>query len=388
MAIQIQSPCFVPRVLHNDHSYVAYRHYEMLNFAANFFHITTPQIQSLLNSISSQTKYLAIDPRTPIFQFGGHSKKKPTYSMLQYAIPLNTTLSTQSFNKQYTVLFTGQVINEQRQHGTNIIIPPYFYFSGNDDPWFTVNINCVAEASKQRTSNENILMFVLFDCALLLRPQSISTVSQHLTSCNVDGYYLMAADLDPLAISPALIKGYQNLVSQLAQTGRPVIVAQAGKLGLALIAHGAAGYAMGFGKLDSLALETFGEKGGGPGQPNRYYFHNLLLPVLTRKSDNIANVQATSPAYPCSCTHCQGRLPTQIPSKERTYHYIDFRLAELAALNGLNRTQIRTHLRNLFNQAYNLSLTTHLELSQQQPFSGNTLKSSEFAHLGVIAQCL
>jgi hypothetical protein len=159
-------------------------------------------------------------------------------------------------------------------------------------------------------------------------------------------------------------------------------------LGLALIAHGAAGYAMGFKKLDSLAAATFEENGGGPGQANRYYFHNLLLPALTGKADDIANVQATSPAYPCRCTHCQGRLPTKISSKERTYHYIDRRLAELAALHGLNRAQTQTHLKNLFNQAYNLSLATHSELSKKQTFSKNALKPDEFAHLDVIAQCL
>lgn len=386
MAIQIQSPCFIPRVLHNDHSYVAYHHYEMLNFAANFFHLQTPQIQSLLSTISSQAKYLAIDPRTPMFQFGGHSGK-PTYSMLKYAIPSNSILATQNFNHQFTIQYTSDVIAEQRQHGTKVIIPPYFYFNDNNDPWFKINIDCADEANNQRVSEENLLMFVLFDCTLLLRQQSRAAVSQQLASRSVDGYYLMAADLDPLTVNSSFVKGYQDLVFQLASTGRPVIVGQAGKLGLALIASGASGYAMGFAKLDSLAIDTF-RQGGGGGQANRYYFHNLLLPVYTRNSDNIANAQSTSPAYPCNCTHCSGKLPTQIQSKNRTFHYIDFRLAELLALQGLNTQQKRTTLRNMFNQAYNLSLVTHQQLSQRQPFAGNALPPSEFAHLGVIAQCL
>lgn len=176
MAIQIQSPCFIPRVLHNDHSYVAYHHYEMLNFAANFFHIQTPQIQPLLSTISSQAKYLAIDPRTPIFQFGGHSGK-PTYTRLKYTIPSNSILATQNFNHQFTIQYTSDVIAEQRQHGTKVIIPPYFYFNDSNDPWFKINIDCADEANNQRASEENLLMFVLFDCTLLLRPQSCVAVS-------------------------------------------------------------------------------------------------------------------------------------------------------------------------------------------------------------------
>jgi len=387
MAIQIQSPCFIPRVLHNDHSYVAYHHYEMLNFAANFFHIQTPQIQPLLSTIFSQAKYLAIDPRTPIFQFGGHSGK-PSYTRLKYTIPSNSILATQNFNHQSTIQYTSDVIAEQRQHGTKVIIPPYFYFNDSNDPWFKINIDCADEANNQRASEENLLMFVLFDCTLLLRSQSCVAVSQQLASRSVDGYYLMAADLDPLTINSSFVKGYQDLVSHLASTGRPVIVGQAGKLGLALIANGASGYAMGFGKLDSLRIDTFRQGGSGAGQANRYYFHNLLLPVYTRNADDITNAQSTSPAYPCNCTHCNGKLPTQIPSKNRTFHYIDFRLAELSPLRGLNTQQKRTTLRNMFDQAYNLSLATHQELSQQQPFSGNALPSSEFAHLDVIAQCL
>lgn len=387
MAIQIQSPCFVPRVLHTDHPYVAYRQYEMLNFAANFFHISTPQIQNLLQIISSQTKYLAIDPRTPIYQFGGHPGK-PTYSMLRYAIPSDRILSSQNFNQQYTTSFTRDVISEQRQHNTSVIIPPYFYFNDSNDPWFKVNIDCSVEADKHRNSNENLLMFVLFDCTLLLRSQSASIVAQQLASCNVDGYYLIAADLDPLTINTSFVKGYQDLVSQLAATGRPVIVAQAGKLGLAMIASGAAAYAMGFGKLDSLDLNTFREGGGGAGQPNRYYFHNLLLPVYLRNADKVATTQAVSTAYPCNCVHCTGRIPTQIQSKNRTFHYIDCRLAELSALTGLSRQQVQTNLRQLFDQAFNLALATHQELTQQQPFSANALRSSELAHLSVIAECL
>jgi len=387
MTIQIQNPIFVPRVLHNDFSYVNYRNYEMLNFAANYFHMSTIQIQSLLNTISSKTKYLAVDPRTPIFQFGGHSNR-PTYRILRYAIPPNRTLTSQNFNGQFTTQYTNDVVVEQRQHSNNIIIPPYFYFTDDNDTWFNVNLDCANESSKIKNTGENILMFVLFDCTLLLRPQALTSVSNHLISCNVDGYYLVAADLDPLTINPTFVYGYQSLVSQLAATKRPVIVAQAGKLGLALIASGAAGYAMGFSKLDSIALNTFRQGGGGGGQANRYYFHNLLLPVYKKNSDDIAGTHAVSPTYPCNCGHCGGKLPTQIASKNRTYHYIDFRLAELTALAGLNRQQTQAHLKKLFDNAYNLSLATHQELSRQQPFSGNALPSSEFAHLGVIAQCL
>jgi len=387
MPIQIQSPCFVPRALHNDHSYVAYHHYEMLNFAANFFHIQTPQIKPLLSTISSQTKYLAIDPRTPVFQFGGHSGK-PSYSMLGYAIPSTSSLAPPQFSNQFTAKYTSDVIAEQRQHGTKVIIPPYFFFNNSNDPWFKINIDCTGEADKQRASEENLLMFVLFDCTLLLNPQSCTAVSKQLASCSVDGYYLMAADLDPLTINSSFVKGYQDLVSHLASTKRPVIVSQAGKLGLALIASGASGYAMGFGKLDSLALSTFRQGGSGAGQANRYYFHNLLLPVYTRNADDVASAQSTSPEYPCNCTHCNGQLPAQIQSKNRTFHYIDFRLAELSSLQGLNTQQRQTLLRNMFDRAFNLSLATHQELSQRQPFSGNALPSSEFAHLDVIAQCL
>lgn len=387
MAIKIQSPCFIPRVLHNDHSYVSYRQYEIFNFAANFFHIPTPQIQTLLQTISSQTKYLAVDPRTPIYQFGGHPDKT-TYGMLRYAIPANKILSSQDFTPQYTTRYTIDVMAEQRQHNTKLIIPPYFYFNDSSDSWFKVNIDCANEADRQRTPDENLMMFVLFDCTLLLRTATANNAIQQLLSCNVDGYYLIAADLDPLTLSPSFVKGYQNLVSQLAATGRTVIVAQAGKLGLALVASGAAGYAMGFGKLDSLALDTFREGGGGGGQPNRYYFHNLMVPVYQKNADNVAQAQATSPEYPCNCTHCGGRIPTQIPSRNRTYHYIDSRIAELSALAGMNSQQIKTHLHQLFDQAYNRSLATHHELSQQQPFSAKALPSSEFAHLDVIAQCL
>lgn len=387
MAINIQQPCFVPRVLHTDHPYVQYKKYEMLNFAANLFHIPTPAAQNLASFVASQTKYLIVDPRTPIYQFGGHAGK-PTYSQVQYAIQGNRILGSQDFNSQFTLQYTHQVLAEQRQHHTTVVVPPYFHFGDVTDPWFQVNTACVAEAHSRRLPDENILVFVLFDCSLLLRPQAVAATAQALAKTPADGYYLLAADLEPLNLTNSIVRGYQDLVQRLTTTGRPVIPAQAGKLSLALIASGASGYAMGFGKLDSIRLETFRQGGTGAGQPNRYYFHNLLLPIYTRNADDVANAQATSPAYPCSCSHCNGNPPSQVRSKERVFHYIDFRVQELSALQGMNPQQATQHLRTLFSDAFNLAIMTHQELRQSQPFSTNALPTSEFAHLDVIAQCL
>lgn len=387
MTINIQRPCFVPRALHTDHPYVLYRRYEMLNFAANLFHIPTPAAQNLAQFVGLQTKYLVVDPRTPIYQFGGHTGK-PTYNQVQYAIPPNRILRPQDFNSQFTPQYTGQVLTEQRQRNTTVLVPPYFHFSDANDPWFQVSINCVAEANRQRHANEDLLMFVLFDCSLLLRSQDIAAIAQSLAGTAADGYYLLAADLEPLNLTNSMIMGYQELVTQLAATGRPVIPAQAGRLGLALIGSGAAGYAIGFRKLDSVTLETFRLGGTGAGQPNRYYFHNLLLPVYTRNADHVAAAQATSPAYPCTCSHCSGNLPSQLRSTERVFHYIDFRMQELGALQGMNPQQARQHLRALFSNGFSLALATHQELRQSQPFATSALPTSEFVHLNAIVQCL
>lgn len=140
--------------------------------------------------------------------------------------------------------------------------------------------------------------------------------------------------------------------------------------------------------MDSISLGTFRQGGTGAGQANRYYFHKLLLPVYTRNADEVAQTQATSPEYPCSCPHCNGSLPSQVRSKERVFHYIDFRLRELSSLQGMSIQQAKHHLRTVFSDAFNLAMTTHQELRQSQPFHVNALQTGEFAHLETIAQCL
>lgn len=86
MPLNFNNLIFLPRVLHTNRTYVEYLQYPVLNFAANFFYLDRPQDLNLQRAIYARAEDLIIDPRTALFQYGGHHGK-PTYRQLPYSIP-------------------------------------------------------------------------------------------------------------------------------------------------------------------------------------------------------------------------------------------------------------------------------------------------------------
>jgi len=378
MPLNFNELIFLPRVLHIDRTYVEYLEYPVMNFASNFFYLNRTQDLNLQRAVYAHTENLIVDPRTAMFQYGGH-RGKPTYRKLSYSIPDNQVLSSSDLNISSLRNYVNLVIQEQISREATIIVPPYFLISSHSDEWFDICVNS-ARISRELRPNDNILMFLLIKNRILLNQSELESIIRTLENLEVNGFYILVSDLDESRISRTYLNSYVNLIRQLSSSERIVLPGQVGRLGLVLAAAGAAGYGAGFEKLDSFSESSLSSEGTGGGRTTRYYIHNCLLHIYAHKADAITDTNVSTLEYPCNCNHCDGRNPTEIASKERTLHFIDLRLRELRKLTRIEPSERINYVANLFSEAINLCLEIETNLASSD-FGSQIFNNSDYEHL-------
>jgi len=378
MPLNFNELIFLPRVLHTDRTYVEYSQYPVLNFAANLFYLDRTQDLNLQRAIYAHADELIVDPRTPMFQYGGH-RGKPTYRQLPYSIPDNQVLSSSELSTSQLRNYVTQVIEEETRREATILIPPYFLISGSNDEWFNICINS-ARISRELYPNNNILMFLVIKNRILLNQSELESIIRALENLAVDGFYILVSDLDESRISRTHLISYVNLIRRLSSQERIVIPGQVGRLGLVLAATGAAGYGAGFEKLDSFKESSLSSEGSGGGRTTRYYIHKCMLHIYARKADAIINSNSSSPEYPCNCNHCEGRDPTEIAPKERTLHFIDHRQKEIRRLSNIQESERITRVQNFLSAAINKCLEIENELASSE-FGPQIFNNTDYQHL-------
>jgi hypothetical protein len=131
------------------------------------------------------------------------------------------------------------------QIGTTHVAPPYFRFSGVDDPWLQLSLRAAAVANKV-SAPRPLAVFVSTDLDGLTSGALAAAAPLYARVLQGDALvFLSVAGLDSLAAEPKTLAAYLGAVGAFTAAGFRVIADRVGRFGAAVVASGAAGYCAG-----------------------------------------------------------------------------------------------------------------------------------------------
>jgi len=215
-----------------------------------------------------------VDPNTPLLQ----SEVDPNDRWVQLSFGDTSALEVSDIDRGRLV---AEVVDFQVDKNATTIIPPYFYSSSPNDPWFALSINLIRQTAEYLSANDIRLPVLPIMCAQL---QSFG--NELNWSAGVDRFVATVIDLDlgmmALCFSPSGDgKDGYGKVRHLFDTARRtkvgelrVVAWHQGIYGPGLVAAGLDGYecGMGTGEQSNVARQQSSRKprqdasrGGGGG---------------------------------------------------------------------------------------------------------------------------
>jgi hypothetical protein len=288
-----------------------------------------------------------VDPITPHIQSG--SAPEDPWGQLSFG-----TVAPIAPSDLDVAAIVEQVVSFQLENGATVVIPPYFYATSPDDPWFTLSLQAIAETHKFMDRNMIRLAMLPVFCGRL---QSFGNSTNW--DNGVDQFTRWsqnsAATSAAILLSPAGNTGdHYGKVRRLFDTahraqasGLQIIAWRQGIYGPGLVASGLAGYECGMGIGEKTALTEQmrrrrtprdperKQQGGGPG----VFIEALGRSVVTRVAESLYSNTAMRARIICDQESCCA-IPADTLNHPR-HHAVRSRSRFLAKLGTMSSSQFR-----------------------------------------------
>lgn len=278
-----------------------------------------------------------VDPNTPFLQ----SEVDPDDRWAQLPFGQSGALRVSDVDRDRLV---AAVVDFQVDKNATIIIPPYFYGSSPNDPWFALSVRLIRQTVEYLDANDIRLPVLPIMCARL---QSFG--NELMWSAGLDRFVAAVNDLDmasmALCVSPAgdgkdgygKVRRLFDTASRAKAGGLRVVAWHQGIYGPGLVAAGLDGYecGMGTGEQTNIARQQSsrrprkGDSGGGGGGAG-IYIETLGRSVPRRVGQILLGEIAMRPKVMCDDEGCC-RSVTDTLDKSR-HHAVRTRARLLAQL--------------------------------------------------------
>ena len=218
---------------------------------------------------------VVIDPMTFLLQTDidpGHP-----WAQLPYAVA-PAVQATEFADLAARQALTHRTIEFQLEHGATVIVPPYFFASGPDDPWFQVSLQCVTGAAEYlRDLGARMPLAPVLTGRLdrFARPSQWSAGIDRFADTAVEvGAQTVATQLGPAGLPKDNYARVLHLFQAAQRLRRPGLAVHAwrqGVYGPALVAAGLQGYETGIcaGEKTDLASVARNRRPPRPAQQER-----------------------------------------------------------------------------------------------------------------------
>ena len=254
-----------------------------------------------------------------------------------------------SFPKYDKLLKKGIVLNPL---APTFLVAPYFFAERHGDDWYKISLRS-AQLARNLKQGFDLYAVICISRDMLWDLTQVRNLV--LDYRNHDGYVIWIDDFDETALTSSDIIGVRDLVSGLAEYGKPVYSLYGGYLCDLLGKMGLSGYSSGI---------CYGEKrsvdaaGGGAG--NRYY----VTISHSKISEDLANAffaqSKGNLRFMCSCQTCSDirrnisssatpqeyadRFFAQMEFLDYRRHFANVKYQEMNALESMTPTQVRDSL--------------------------------------------
>lgn len=227
-----------------------------------------------------------------------------------------------------------------------VLVPPYFYVRGAEDPWLHVNLSAAEMAEAMKRGQERVYPVLLFAESLLDDPAELSGIADVYLRLKCDGYLLWPNRFDEARQSPDRLRALAALVSRLADSGRPVSKLYGGYWSVLLGSRGLAGVSCGLGYWSSRNAFSYGGRGGSP-QKN-FYIPDLHVSVPFEDAYKMVEAE---PRLRCKCPVCVAayggrmeRFSEMRASGKCEAHFLYARRQEMERLEAGDEKEARREL--------------------------------------------
>jgi hypothetical protein len=278
--------------------------YDAVVLNGNLVAYTLDGVCSFMSSVLNDKAYF-IDPITHAFghdplyisrqQPGGDREVRPAIAELarEYGQPVGAIVGIRPIEPDDFVgpartEFTGRVLDFQRgilergfadagtakyfsdshKHLPCLLVAPYFYMGSNSLPrWIDLNLD-LARVACEIEKVLPVFAEVLIANDAFIDRDARSLVLEKYRESPATGIVLWVESFSEHSASKAVLKGYRDFVSELAKSGKQVIVMYGGFYSVMLQKHGVTGVCHGPGYGESREVTPVG---GGMPKPNFYY---------------------------------------------------------------------------------------------------------------------
>jgi hypothetical protein len=346
---------------------------------------SNPRLAELIAVARRRTSNLLVDPKTPHFQFEGYMSM-PDYRALPYS-PGRHTLGTlwepaRFARPEARRELIDAVFEAQRRLGADLLLAPYFYVRHAAHPWLQTARECAAEAL-EAAAPEPVGVPVCVDIDALLDPAQRDRIGAAYTELPAAMYWLTVVNFDERRADPRDAAALLAFLELLRASGRPVILAHAGRSGLLAIAAGAAGYGAGTHGLEHHPRQHFREM-IGTRPANRYYLHECFMHLPVRTAEAAIGTEEPVGHPSCECAACADTDAISLMvSRRLALHSLLHRLREVVALAAVPPAARRAWLVERFTEALSRSAALAAALENG---SGAQIEPGDYHYLEVLRE--
>jgi hypothetical protein len=241
------------------------------------------------------------------------------------------------------------------------LVAPYFHFTSQYDPWYSVNLQAVKEAIAFK-GDSDLFALLCIEKDSLTDSNFASKIREDYFGLDIDGFLVWVADFDEANESIGILTGFRDFIQALASSGKKVIDLYGGYYAILLRHFGLTGFSSGICTKDSADPENF-PTGGPPGGPNPRYYFPLFKVKLDRAESRVS--LSMNPQIACTCSVCNTKLTQMIdPATPKTVarqamrqHFLTCRNIELESVSSQTLNQDISGLKQTFSRFANTSGT-------------------------------
>jgi hypothetical protein len=368
------APIFAPLLLPSDAEALA----ACGRLAAAFVPATVAvndRLLPLARGARERAQTLFVDPRTATFQFEGYVSMEDIRA-LPYS-PGRGTLGALWGPSQFTRPFRQEVIRDvaalQVDVGADVIMAPYFHIPSPQHAWLEVAVD-IARETRERAGRRPVAVSVCVDIDAMLAEAERVTYADAFVETGADVFLVTVVNFDEREATPAEVRAVFDLLARLGRAA-PVLLLYVGRVGLAAVANGAAGYGGG-----SLELEAHPRRYLREGLVNlhsdAHYLPGAMLRLPVRLAAAVAeHIPETDAAG--------SPLATRMVRRLRTQRALDAKAGEVQWLGTYGAAARREALHGRLESALELCRRAQAELLQD---GAGELARSDFHYLEVLRE--
>lgn len=223
-----------------------------------------------------------------------------------------------------------------------VLIPPFFYSTDTDDPWYTATLRCARFAVEFKNVGEKLFPAIFLSPDMLDHSEAVDRIVADFTHSGFDGTFVWANNMDEESASPLRLANLVRLIDGLSARKRPVFKIYGGFFSILLHGKGLEGFSCSLNYRSSRDVMRYRWAAPKPAKP-KFYVPKLHKAYGLEESEHILKM---FPSLRCQCEVCVPAYGADLDSfkekmKEPGYcqnHFLNARRSEVrSAKDGSER---------------------------------------------------